>query len=74
MAKKNFSGGLNSLLGENPTDNKRYSGSKVGDLRPNLKRLLSSQEGTKENETRAAFIVKRICWINLKRWLTGIEF
>jgi hypothetical protein len=60
MAKKNFSGGLNSLLGENPTDNKKDTQApKVGRPKTQFKEITkSSQEGTKENETRATFIVK----------------
>lgn len=45
MSKKNFSGGINSLLG----DNKKTS---------TKKNSKSSKEGTKDNETRATFIVK----------------
>lgn len=51
--KKDFTGGLNSLLGEQP-DKK-----KAGRPQANKKEITkSSQEGTKENETRATFIVK----------------
>ena len=59
MAKKNFSGGLNSLLGENPTENKTDTKApKVGRPKTQFKAITkSSQEGTKENETRATFIV-----------------
>jgi hypothetical protein len=53
MSKKNFTGGLNSLLGEQ-TEPK-----KVGRPVTQFKEITkSSQEGTKENETRATFIVK----------------
>ena len=55
MAKKNFSGGLSSLLGEN---NKEDKATKVGRPKTQFKEITkSSQEGTKENETRATFIV-----------------
>ena len=71
MSKKNFTGGLNSLLGEKP---KQETGSqikkdqannlkvntfkKVGRPVTQFKEITkSSQEGTKENETRATFIV-----------------
>lgn len=53
MSKKNFSGGLNSLLGNQPKTPKR--GRPVTQTKVITK---SSQEGTKENETRATFIVK----------------
>jgi hypothetical protein len=49
MSKKNFSGGLNSLLGEKPKRGRPVTQTKVI--------TKSSQEGTKENETRATFIV-----------------
>jgi len=52
MSKKNFKGGLNSLLGEQPEKPKR--GRPVTQTKEITK---SSQEGTKENETRATFIV-----------------
>ena len=69
MSKKNFKGGLNTLLGEAP--NKKADKQKIKDkpLRGNkpgkvgrpatqFKEITkSSQEGTKENETRATFIV-----------------
>jgi hypothetical protein len=55
MSKKNFSGGLSSLLGEN---NKEAKATKVGRPKTQFKEITkSSQEGTKENETRATFIV-----------------
>jgi hypothetical protein len=55
MTKKNFTGGLNSLLGEN---NKEAQAPKVGRPKTQFKEVTkSSQEGTKENETRATFIV-----------------
>jgi len=52
MSKKNFTGGLNSLLGDQPDKPKR--GRPVTQTKEITK---SSQEGTKENETRATFIV-----------------
>jgi hypothetical protein len=52
MSKKNFTGGLSSLLGEQPEKVKR--GRPVTQTKEISK---SSQEGTKENETRATFIV-----------------
>jgi hypothetical protein len=55
MSKKNFTGGLNSLLGENKKEEKA---TKVGRPKTQFKKITkSSQEGTKENETRATFIV-----------------
>lgn len=53
MSKKDFTGGLNTLLGEQPETPKR------GRPATQTKKITkSSQEGTKENETRATFIVK----------------
>lgn len=52
MSKKNFTGGLSSILGEQPEKVKR--GRPVTQTKEITK---SSQEGTKENETRATFIV-----------------
>lgn len=52
MSKKNFTGGLNSLLGDLPERPKK--GRPVTQTKEITK---SSQEGTKENETRATFIV-----------------
>jgi len=52
MSKKNFTGGLNSLLGDQPDKPKR--GRPVTQTKEITK---TSQEGTKENETRATFIV-----------------
>ena len=52
MSKKNFTGGLNSLLGDQPDKPKR--GRPVTQTKEITK---SSQEGTKENETRATFII-----------------
>ena len=55
MSKKNFTGGLNSLLGENNKEDKKP---KVGRPKTQFKKITkSSQEGTKEKETRATFIV-----------------
>ena len=52
MSKKDFSGGLNSLLGDQPE--KQKAGRPKTSTREITK---SSQEGTKENETRATFII-----------------
>ena len=52
MSKKNFTGGLSSLLGDQPEKPKK--GRPVTQTKEITK---SSQEGTKENETRATFIV-----------------
>ena len=52
MSKKNFTGGLSSLLGDQPDKPKR--GRPVTQTKESTK---SSQEGTKENETRATFII-----------------
>ena len=52
MSKKNFTGGLNSLLGDQQEKPKR--GRPVTQTKEITK---SSQEGTKEKETRATFIV-----------------
>ena len=52
MSKKNFTGGLNSLLGDQPDKPKR--GRPITQTKEITK---SSQEGTKENETRATFII-----------------
>ena len=52
MSKKNFTGGLNSLLGDQPEKPKK--GRPITQTKEITK---SSQEGTKENETRATFIV-----------------
>jgi hypothetical protein len=52
MSKKNFTGGLNSLLGDQPDKPKR------GRPKTSTREITkSSQEGTKEKETRATFIV-----------------
>ena len=52
MSKKNFTGGLNSLLGDQPEKPKR--GRPVTQTK---EITTSSQEGTKENEARATFII-----------------
>ena len=52
MSKKNFTGGLNSLLGEQPEKPKK--GRPITQTKEITK---SSQEGTKEYETRATFIM-----------------
>ena len=52
MSKKDFTGGLNSLLGDQPEKPKR--GRPVTQTKEITK---SSQEGTKEKEIRATFIV-----------------
>ena len=51
MSKKNFTGGLNSLLGDS---DKPKRGRPVTQTKEVTK---SSQEGTKEHETRATFII-----------------
>jgi len=52
MSKKDFSGGLSALLGDQPEK------PKVGRPTTRTRKITStSQEGTKENETRATFIV-----------------
>jgi hypothetical protein len=59
MAKKSFSGGLNSLLGDTkaPQPPKEEQAPVVAE--PKVKREITktSQIGTKEKETRATFIV-----------------
>lgn len=56
MSKKNFSGGVSSLLGETSTQvEKKGPGRPVTQFKEITK---TSQEGTKEGETRATFIVK----------------
>jgi len=68
MSKKNFTGGLNSLLGdtsqtkikspEQRKNEREEEKRKVGRPVTQFKEITkSSQEGTKENETRATFIV-----------------
>lgn len=54
MSKKTFKRGLDSLLGENRAEDKP----KVGRPKTQFKEITkTSQEGTKENETRATFIL-----------------
>ena len=53
MSKKSFSGGLSALLGEQPDKPKR--GRPVTQTKEITK---STQQGTKEGETRATFIIK----------------
>lgn len=61
MSKKDFKGGLNSLLGDRAEKPKR--GRPKTSTRVITK---SSQEGTKENETRATFIVNETALEELK--------
>ena len=51
MSKKNFTGGLNSLLGDNEKPKRGRPKTSTREI------TKSSQEGTKEKETRATFIV-----------------
>ena len=51
MSKKNFTGGLNSLLGDNEKPKRGRPKTSTREV------TKSSQEGTKEKETRATFIV-----------------
>lgn len=52
MSKKDFKEGIDSLLGDQPEKTKR------GRPKTSTREITkSSQEGTKENETRATFIV-----------------
>lgn len=53
MSKKDFKGGLNSLMGDQPEISAKR-GRPVTQFKEITK---SSQEGTKENETRATFIL-----------------
>jgi hypothetical protein len=53
MSKKDFTGGLSSLLGDLPE--KKKVGRPITQTKEVTK---SSQEGTKDGETRATFIVK----------------
>ena len=57
MSKKDFTGGLNSLLGDQPDQpQKRKRGRPATrDWKPTK----SSEENTKKDETRATFIVKK---------------
>lgn len=60
MSKKDFKGGLSSLLGEEEKP-------KVGRPQSSQREITkSSQEGTKENETRATFIVNELLLDKLK--------
>ena len=63
MSKKDFTGGLDSLLGGAPIQRKETRGRKKTVNREITK---SSQEGTREGETRATFIVKEDLLENLK--------
>lgn len=54
MSKKDFKGGLDSLLGETPTVGR---GRPKGETSPAKEVTKTSQEGTKPKETRATFIV-----------------
>jgi len=65
MSKKDFKGGLNSPLGDQP--DKKKTGRPKTSTRIVTK---SSQEGTKENETRATFIVNE----ELLEKLKGIAY
>lgn len=62
MSKKTFKGGLNTLLGETPTKriaSKKATTKKAGRPRTQTKTVTkSSEEGTKEGEIRATFIIK----------------
>jgi len=51
MSKKNFTGGLNSLLGDNDKPKRGRPKTSTREI------TKSSQEGTKDKETRATFIV-----------------
>ena len=51
MSKKNFTGGLNSLLGDSDKPKRGRPNTSTKEI------TKSSQEGTKEKETRATFIV-----------------
>ena len=65
MSKKDFTGGINSLLGDQPEQPKGEIPVAQDQGRPKRGRPVtqtkeitkSSQEGTKENETRATFII-----------------
>lgn len=56
MSKKDFSGGLSSLLGEGPIQRKETRGRKPSATPREITK--TSQEGTKQGETRATFIVR----------------
>ena len=51
MSKKNFTGGLNSLLGDSDKPKRGRPNTSTKEI------TKTSQEGTKEKETRATFIV-----------------
>jgi len=68
MSKKDFSGGLSSLLGEGPIQRKETRGRKPSTTPREITK--SSQEGTRQGETRATFIVKE----DLLEKLKGIAF
>lgn len=54
MSQKDFKGGFDSLLGDRP----KTVRSKAGRPKTQFKQITkSSQEGTKEHETRATFII-----------------
>ena len=55
-AKKSFSGGLNSLLGDTKAPEQVQAVAEPKALKKEITK--TSQIGTKENETRATFIVK----------------
>jgi hypothetical protein len=59
MAKKNFSGGLNSLLGDTKETQKPKAEEAPAVAEPKAKKEITktSQIGTKAKETRATFIV-----------------
>jgi hypothetical protein len=57
MAKKSFTGGLNSLLGESQTTEAVPAAAEPKAKAPKKEITKSSQIGTKEKETRATFIV-----------------
>ena len=61
MSKKTFKGGLGSLLGDKPETPKK--GRPVTQTKVITK---TSQEGTKEGETRATFIIKEALLDKLK--------
>ena len=80
MAKKDFTGGLGSLLGDNKKEEPKRK--KRGRPRTQTKKVLNaSQEGTKENETRATFIlnetlldkIKAIAWWDRKSYKDVIK-
>lgn len=57
MAKKDFTGGLSSLLGETPKPKKEEVIEPAQPAKAPKEITKTSQIGTKENETRATFIV-----------------